>query len=653
MSHDTASIASIVDGILNDSEMNPPPGYDSPDSCPDRDTLFVSSPGTSSELIVTYNSGKLRENSKASVNQPSSESLGSDAGPSSVVNIGQIADAFTLSRVILSGLLGRTGETYLRTCMSLFDRQMVCSLVNGIMLASNIQSFLMSVVCKSDSSSDATLLIYPSTRSEAKLTPLHFSRNMDSGTLVVDIFHTVFTRGEAAEFIIGHDMEPLLRIVGIICGESMDTLPLLSMLIEPAHPTHSSSGKFKGSIRVVLSKLDSRTSSQLAKALHADEAETCCNEPFDISVHVPGEHCDNSSVSANVLRLFMGGYPSVAILSGVRCRAFWEVILIVAKYFELSFSLSKDSTITVSRKCTTIDPAVVVRETPSSEIQQFTETSSLLAIGSHILSSLSKGEVKVSLVRSIPLTTGLASVLVQACQNAQFTVRSDGDNRILCSVKPESKMDTNQVSDILNLLTTSGDVSPSNYRPVDASIRHGTEEELSLVRSKLESLSASDKQRFSLLLVGPWNIGAGVRVIAEESNKKHVPLYEFIAERAVRDSAGVTLKCAARIFVCRDDFRDAKISFARMLTSSAVVKVAESDSRITVANKLFTHLNEAPSANPYVLIRAQGDYCTFIAAMSVVVANGWSRSIHQRVETRVTMTDDETVFYIARLILNN
>jgi hypothetical protein len=93
--------------------------------------------------------------------------------------------------------------------------------------------------------------------------------------------------------------------------------------------------------------------------------------------------------------------------------------------------------------------------------------------------------------------------------------------------------------------------------------------------------------------------------------------------------------------------------FKKLLGNSAIVEVAESDSRITIANRLFTFLNEAPSSNPYVLIRAKGDYCTFIAAMSVIVANGWSRTIQQRVETRVVQEPtEETVYYITRLIIN-
>jgi hypothetical protein len=180
---------------------------------------------------------------------------------------------------------------------------------------------------------------------------------------------------------------------------------------------------------------------------------------------------------------------------------------------------------------------------------------------------------------------------------------------------------------------------------VDATIRHGTDEELKQMRSKLENLKSRDSKRFSVLLVGPWNIGAGVRLIAESGSA-----LEFISERAVRDAQGVQLKCAARLFVKRDDV-DIDLPF--LLNSCEIVQVAESDSRITIANRLFTCLNEAPNECPYVLIRAQGDYCAFIAAMSVIVANGWSRTIHQRVETRVVKHDSETLYYVTRLIVNS
>jgi hypothetical protein len=199
---------------------------------------------------------------------------------------------------------------------------------------------------------------------------------------------------------------------------------------------------------------------------------------------------------------------------------------------------------------------------------------------------------------------------------------------------------------IAQLTEPVADVSPSNYRPVDASIRHGSQTEIQAFKSKIEALHTNQDKRVSVLLVGPWNIGLGVRLLTEGSEDAE---FEFIAERAVRDSQGVNLKCAARLFVARDQME--RVVFERIRASCAIVEVAEADSRITIANKLFQCLNEAPNHNPYVLVRAGGDYCTFIAAMSVVVANGWSRAIHQRVECRV-IADKETVFYITRLIVN-
>jgi hypothetical protein len=150
------------------------------------------------------------------------------------------------------------------------------------------------------------------------------------------------------------------------------------------------------------------------------------------------------------------------------------------------------------------------------------------------------------------------------------------------------------------------------------------------------------RQHFSVLMVGPRNIGLGIRIVASAG-----PGYEFISERAVRDVDNNTLKCAVRLFICRDN-EGPKLS-SIMSHNPLIIDILENDSRITIANKLFTGLNSAPGHCRYVLLRARGDHCTFIGAMGVVVANGWGRSINQRVETRVTIHQD-TVLYITRLV---
>jgi hypothetical protein len=193
-----------------------------------------------------------------------------------------------------------------------------------------------------------------------------------------------------------------------------------------------------------------------------------------------------------------------------------------------------------------------------------------------------------------------------------------------------------------------GDVSPSNYKPVDAALRYGSDSEVADFKEKLSVLK--EGRRLSVLLVGPKNIGLGIRLLSSPTG-----CYEFVSERAVRDAEGASLKCAVRLFIKRES-----VPFSSSLENCQTVRVSETDSRITIANELFTLLNEAP--NGYVLIKAATDYCCFIAAMSVVVANGWSRSIHQRVETRAVVqrydekqnADDEerVVYFITRLIVN-
>jgi hypothetical protein len=140
---------------------------------------------------------------------------------------------------------------------------------------------------------------------------------------------------------------------------------------------------------------------------------------------------------------------------------------------------------------------------------------------------------------------------------------------------------------------------------------------------------------------------------------------------------GDKLKCAVRLFIQRpptcgdggfrqllpgsrpEGIQDVLSSHGGPITPEIIrtcpyMTVEENDSRITIARQLFENLNSAPRTR-HVLMLAKGEHCAFIGVMSIVVANGWSRAISQRVETRVALLksgdeDTTTVVYITRLV---
>jgi hypothetical protein len=662
MAHKYSSIEAIAEGLFKVRNDSVDSTHANDDSL-DRDTLFVGSPGTNSERIVTYNGGKLFQVEK-STRDTFSSAVGRDDGIN-VIDCDIGADCFNIARIILCRLLPGTDRRYVRASVSFDDKDRIVSLLDGLLIANNISRFSLTVLKRVGYSNQATILIYSTpTNSQISFKKLPTSLYEHPGSLASILFQSLYEQDESVEMIIDDSVEQLMKIVSVISSESMSDLPLLTLEIEPCKNLDSLS-----SISVKISKSSDCLKHQLGTIFRESFLEASDSEQFKqrlldlsgsyISLSL-AETFEASHLTSAIIRLFLGGYCGVSLdidsaSSAVCSRRVWECMLVVVKYFDISFRLCKGPNIVITRKCLTIDPAVVPEppNTVAKDTVEFGESSSLLAIGSFVLTAISKsGECKISLSRSVPLATGLSSVLVQASENCEVrihTVGKDLKQRIIMSFKSEKNIDTNNISEYLTQL--GGDVSPSNYKPVDATIRHGSDEEIATVRTQLRALVPGESKRFSLLLVGPWNIGAGVRIIAEEASADNAPVYEFVSERAVRDSAGLTLKCAARIFVRKA--LDARIDIDDLVSTCAVVDVVESDSRITVANKLFTLLNEASSSNPYVLIRADGDYCTFIAAMSVVVANGWSRTIQQRVETRVMKDEGTTVYYVTRLIVNS
>jgi hypothetical protein len=661
MSSDIELLDSITNGIFrirNDSDASTLAIDDSLD----RETLYVASRDSSSELIVTYNSGKLKE---AERSFELSQNIPNIVPPSivDVIDMDSSWDCFVMARFILSRLLVGGSDKYIRCRHSICLPNSISNLITACSIASNVMVLSIVLVKDDQASEDIISIVKPRTGPSSILSTCFDSSAFESiCSFTSAVFEAVFVREENVQVLLQDQIERVATAMSVLCTEVRRKLPFLVLSVQQAG--HQ---QFPGALSLGISKADKRSDYIYERLLDTHSAPECAdglsfrnrlNSQSGSSIYLClPERIEGSSLTSIFLRVFAAGFCSVDLdmpssQNLAASRIIWECLLVVVKYFELSFRLCKGSSLIITRKCITIDPVVGSPAETPDETVEFRESDSLLTIGSCVVTSLSKsGESKVSLTRSVPVATGLASVLVQASDNCQICIRTPSKNareKIIVTFKADKT--TVDTSDVL-LTQLNGDVSPSNFKPVDASIRHGTDDELTVVRSKLQSLAEGETRKFSLLLVGPWNIGAGVRVIAHEG-----PHFEFVSERAVRDSAGLTLKCAARLFVQRTKLESPNLD--ELMATCELVSVKESDSRITVANKLFTALNDASSGNPYVLIKAEGDYCTFIAAMSVVVANGWSRSIQQRVETRVTTGGTETganstVYYITRLIVNS
>jgi hypothetical protein len=487
------------------------------------------------------------------------------------------------------------------------------------------------------------------------------------------LFKRLYTENSSTglklELVEDRDIMSVLRAVSVICFEAVSPEfesipPILRLEIEP-----SSS---RSLVEITVSKVDLRTTSVVSDVVKQTvlpdfptfgEFISHVNslEGSTVLLQVPVE--DIAKTANAVLRVFMAGYCSVElehhqeveeeegaeVIGNVYLS---ELVLLVVKYFEVLLEKSSSGGLwRLTRKSSTVDPFVqinsnnLIREIDSGGEEKMVAT---------VLQALSAGPVSVSISRSVQALHKLISYSMLAGQ-MKFQMFCRDASVVVVRIVPIGGDKIQLVESILAKLSVNnnnnhpaGDVSPSNYKPVDAALQYGSDSEVADFKEKLSVLK--EGRRLSVLLVGPKNIGLGIRLLSSPTG-----CYEFVSERAVRDAEGASLKCAVRLFIKRES-----VPFSSSLENCQTVRVSETDSRITIANELFTLLNEAP--NGYVLIKAATDYCCFIAAMSVVVANGWSRSIHQRVETRAVVqrydekqnADDEerVVYFITRLIVN-
>lgn len=567
--------------------------------------------------------------------------------PLDVLDLCDVSDPFNVGRLIASRMLPGGPDKCVRIFLSLMDGPRIMSSVAALLIATNILQLTACFIKKAPESPELMLVICSRASREApNVSPIEFPRSADLTAFVSDVFSRVYG-GSPVSLEIGDEAYLLVKCMGIVCYEALQdgTVPIL-------HTDLQASTSVVGGVRVIIAQADSALRARIARIVKTapDDLKSTSftarlNAYSGSVIEIATANSDLVQLANATIRSFMAGFCVVQFSNEDSFSPnLVEIALITAKYFTITMSVFGGG-FHLTRASTTVDP--VVPPQPVTPALDIADSESVTAAAVTVVNALVKSgtKLRVSIHKSVALLCGIVGVLGSANATEIAYELSTKSTKILVEIRLKEPLP--DVTDLIAQLTEpTGDVSPSNYRPVDASIRQGSDGETAAFKSKLASLTENDAKRVSVLLVGPWNIGLGIRLLTQGYDD---PEFEFIAERAVRDAQGVNLKCAARLFIARN--RMDRSLFESLLNASAIVEVAEADSRITIANRLFTFLNEAPNSNPFVLVRADGDYCAFIAAMSVVVANGWSRSIHQRVECRVVANAD-TIFFITRLIVN-
>lgn len=618
-----------------------------------RETLFVSGPPATQ--ISTHAEGTVPYNSKPDETHAlqTRKSQCTDCFTVGDISVSKEDDAFSVALVIVSRFLtGTLRKGIIRISCHLFPGGDMQTAISGVFVASNVAKVSVVPLKKSEGSSEVTMFVYQDPSPSATYQELVIP-NIDSpactGNLTAELFRKVFDERTAVLLMLRSDSAILsvMRATSVLCAEALASdSDLVGLNLQPSSES--------GSVRAVISRTDPAITNIVEQAL--SHVPSPLENRSVIGIEVNTTTFGLVEVANSVIRSFMAGYPSVELvprnanlekLMGLQGLA--ELILITVKYFSLTLQPGSDQALQLMRKSSTVDP--FAKPESAGDFEEIAESESMGTVVTMILARMGKGEKAVfTIIKSVSLVREILSV-ASRLGSFSISIFPAGPKRVQMSVGLVKL--TLDISNILASYKPSdgGDVSPSNFKAVDSTVRFGSDEEFQNYTSGLESLVPGYEARFSVLLVGPRNIGYGVRLLTEGIPEKQTA-FEFVSERAVRDQQGTALKCAVRLFIKRESESIALPSFDDLIGKSALVEVDEADSRITIANRLFTALNEASNANPYVLIKAQGDHCVFIAVMSVVVANGWSRTIHQRVETRVAGADRDVVYFITRLIVN-
>lgn len=636
-----------------------------------RDTLYVAAPDTSidSEWIVSYNTATGPEARMTGVGHVgetvATQDSCSDKHCETIDFRGSLkalVDPFSLASYLVSRMISFGSESRVIS-LHVSSYITVETIISAILISSNVVKLSLHVQKTEDVSYDGLIFsiclgktsVYDNitvSKVPDKLESTFDTRSYQV-SLIKEIFDTL-VRDQSSDstnnclVILARNerlIVPAFKSVAVLETEIRNS-PLSTHMLIDVQPELSSSDSSNSAptIRLSISRAHGHFDTAHRRVVSVPPDTILKGPPTSIEIAINPGKLMLIDLTNTVLRIFMAGYAELTVFCEDRKENDLllenlhtiETLLIVSKYFDYSFGKSGNGDdIVLVRKSSSVDPSTnASNSTPTVQLTEpHTFISTMISSGDRVTLQVEWTSdwvcrfhelVKLVMLKQVSFAFHRRRLTISAPRSVLEAVRSD----LLAA-----RIDDTDTA-------TRGDVSPSNYRPTDCQIRFGSDKEIDDFEAGLDELVVG--QEFSVLLVGPRNIGLGIRLLANAGS-----MYEFVSERAVRDGDNNTLKCAVRLFIRREE---EGLDLGKMLTvNPLIVDVLEHDSRITIANQLFTGLNAAPPHCKYVLLKAKGDHCAFIAAMGVVVVNGWSRSMHQRVETRVALSQD-TVIYITRLI---
>jgi hypothetical protein len=370
---------------------------------------------------------------------------------------------------------------------------------------------------------------------------------------------------------------------------------------------------------------------------------------------------EGGQLDIKIKDVFLGGYTDI-YLRGHSLASLAELLVQITTFVRIEISFPDTDIILLRRQSTTIDPltkrgvgsSIFVPEIPPSSlfepprtISEGTETAQRVL---EAMGEIDQPDISVSVVADPVYLTDLFSGMGHLARSglAIEIVGSSGHRRVIrfrMNERVSSALSLEAITRSMIKTTILQHPEPVS-RPFEMCIRLGCPGELEELRVKLLALfEQPEGVRLCLLMLNPRNIGIGIRQIAETGGAS----FEFISERAVKDPVFGVLKNAARLFISVSDDPMNSLEFYSALTNLKPIEIAEIESRVTIATRLFAALTMAAKHHPnepFVLLHAANDHCIFIGLMAIVVVNGWAKAAASRVETRVT----DNTYFVTRLI---
>ena len=594
-----------------------------------RDTLYVSgSTGAAlNEWIVSYSSTdgpEARAATRASSNISTSDTgsllplaLSEDLDLSD----SRWLDSFSISRVLASHFFssGKDGKC-IRLFTSLERPIELLAGIYGILLSGTILDLVVNISKKNEDSGDVVILVSLQSGDSELITytPPSAIRCEDPKLLVSEYM------SEFAREAIGNKVRYILDLPNET--SFLSAIRAVATLTYALAPASSLSFQLEPSDSCFMRIYVWESKKTILKI---STAKPSFIESFDpiVSINV-GAFFYVVELTSALLRLFMAGYCCVKFV-GVKLETdiqLYELCLILKKYFAFNFKIDSNG-IEFVRKCNTYD---ILSE---KEDISFMEFKSVLSVITEMVGQ--KRNFNSALPRS---SDELMELIVSVTEivNKETVFKFEKNFIEIC---PPESVDWSEIK--LDRL------HPAIVPDVDITI-DGPEWEARLeeLEARLNALGETD-DRLSVLLVEKKLSGLGIWTVAQMST--HVAEggwghFEIISERAVT----TVLKNSVRLFIKRVP----PVPGPTVARCPRIV-VEGSESRITLATELFAALNAAP--NGYIVMESGTPHCAFLALMAVIIVNGWSRSIMQRVETRtftVENKDDEKALFLLRLILN-